>query len=138
MSEEVIYSPEQALARDVLIIAVNGGITHWARVHGYQVDCPPEQVSAEGVDVEDDRSLWRVTLPDLQDAITKIAENPGGCVESYQPDSEYGELVELLRSVRTQLSDGAALLDIAETAELDGAAADMIFQVATCGEVIYG
>ena len=64
MTDEFTYTAEQALARSVLLTAVNGGINHWARVHGFTVDCPPEQVRAEGVDTEDDRSLWHVDLDD--------------------------------------------------------------------------
>ncbi|HEV7195793.1 MAG TPA: hypothetical protein VGN19_07630, partial [Pedococcus sp.] len=62
MTDEFTYTTEQALARSVLLTAVNGGINHWARVHGFTVDCPPEQVRAEGVDTVDDRSLWHVDL----------------------------------------------------------------------------
>jgi hypothetical protein len=72
------YSPQQALARDVLTLAVNGGITRWARVHGYTVNCPPEQVRAEGIDIAD-RSLWTVDLGDIERAIAKLIATPDQC-----------------------------------------------------------
>ena len=44
------YTPEQAMARDLIDTAVNGSINHWARVHGYLIDCPPAAVRA---------AIWR-------------------------------------------------------------------------------
>ena len=70
------YSPQQAFARDVLTAAVNGGIQHWARVHGSQWDVPPGQVHAKGVDDRDGRSLWRVDLDDIQRALDTSPTTP--------------------------------------------------------------
>src|ERR1700748_3293926 len=68
-------TPEQAFARDVLIVAVNGGINRWAHVHGYSIDVPADQVRAEGIDVGD-RSIWTVTLAELQAAMKQLAGDP--------------------------------------------------------------
>ena len=87
-------------------------------------------------------SFERSAVKQKGSAMTSRVETSRRSMDIHWPTSGCGlslpSFAKLLRSIRTQLSDGAALLDIAETAELDGAAADMIFQVATCGEVIYG
>jgi len=83
------YSPQQAFARDVLTAAVNGGIRHWACMHGYQWDVPPGQVHAEGVDDRDGRSLWRVDLDDIQRALDTLTDDPDLCwpaIENRRPD----------------------------------------------------
>ena len=142
MTDEFTYTPEQALARSVLLTAVNGGINHWARVHGFTVDCPPEQVRAEGVDTVDDRSLWHVDLDDIQRSITKLIEQPEQCAA---PDS--GIDFEQLHAVSESLADARTrqLTDITDIQVVPARHADKIhliiadhvFQVAVADEVIY-
>lgn len=134
---DTTYSSRQALARFVLITAVNGGINRWARVNGYQADVAPGQVSAEGVDITDNRLIWRVTLDDLQQAIIKITENPESCAQCFAPDSDFGQLVTRLRVIGAQLASGIALGDIPEIGGLDPTGAGLIFQVAAFGAVIH-
>jgi len=131
------YTPAQTFARDVLTAAVDGGSAYWARTWSYRSDCPPEQVLAFGVDIEDDRSLWQVSLDDIQAALDKIADQPG----------EYGfgtlarrwrvRLPALLRSIRSQLAAGAYPHEIYDTSQIDAADADLLLQVATGEQVLY-
>jgi hypothetical protein len=65
MTDTYTDTPEQDVARDPLITAVNGGINRWARVHGCTVNAPAGQIRAEGIDLAD-RSLWQVSLANLQ------------------------------------------------------------------------
>lgn len=142
MTDESTYTPEQALARSVLLTAVNGGINHWARVHGFTVDCPPEQVRAEGVDTVDDRSLWHVDLYDIQRSMTKLIEAPEQCAA---PDS--GIDLDQLHAVGESLAEARTrqLTDITEIQVVPARHADKIhliiadhvFQVAVADEVIY-
>ncbi|PZS25441.1 MAG: hypothetical protein DLM61_19955 [Pseudonocardiales bacterium] len=142
MTDEFTYTPEQALARSILLTAVNGGINHWARVHGFTVDCPPEQVRAEGIDTVDGRSLWHVDLDDIQLSITKLIEQPEQCAA---PDS--GIDFEQLHAVGESLTDAITrrLNDLADIQIIPARHADKIhliiadhvFQVAVAGEVIY-
>jgi hypothetical protein len=142
MTEEFTYTPEQALARSILLTAVNGGINHWARVHGFTVDCPPEQVRAEGVDTVDDRSLWHVDLDDIQRSIAKLIEQPEQCAA---PDS--GIDLDHLHAVSESLADARTrqFTDITEIQIIPSRHADKIhliiadhvFQVAVADEVIY-
>jgi hypothetical protein len=78
------YTPEQTFARDLLIAAINGGINRWARVHGYSIDVPADQVRAEGVDTAD-RAIWTVTLADLQAAMNKLVADPHRYTSSDTP-----------------------------------------------------
>jgi hypothetical protein len=82
------YPAEHALARDLLIHAINGPeINHWASVHGYTVDCPPEQVRAQGVHTTD-RSAWVIDLDDISRAVTKLVEQPLACGHLLGGDTE--------------------------------------------------
>jgi hypothetical protein len=94
------YTPQQALARDLLITAVNGAINHWARVHGCTVEGPAEQIRAEGIDTHD-RAVWSVDIADISRAIAKLIATPYQCAA---PDSgiDFG----LLRTVGEVVSDG--------------------------------
>lgn len=139
------YTPEQAMARDLIDTAVNGSINHWARVHGYLIDCPPAAVRAEGIDIRD-RSVWSADLADITRAITKLIDAPQDCAD---PDS--GIDAGLLRTVSHALHD-ARTRQLSRVADLiaDPAAspdhdrgefermvADIVFQVAVADEVIY-
>lgn len=129
------YSPKQALARDVLTIAVNGGINHWARVHGYRTDCPPDQVRAEGIDTRAGRSLWQLDLDDLQPVIDILINHP----TAYAHDGS-GIDPAILRAAGRALS-GALAIDRGEvpltTAQLTPQIADLVVQIALAGQVIY-
>jgi hypothetical protein len=142
MTDEFTFTPERAFARSVLLTAVNGGINHWARVHGFTVDCPPEQVRAEGVDTEDDRSLWHVDLDDIQRSITKLIEHPEQCAA---PDAGIDH--DQLEAISEALADAQTrqLTDVAEiwisparhADKIHQIIADHVFQVAVADEVIY-
>ncbi len=142
MTDEFTYTTEQAFARSVLLTAVNGGINHWARVHGFTVDCQPEQVRAEGVDTVDDRSLWHVDLDDIQRSITKLIEAPEQCAA---PDSGIDQ--DQLQAVSESLADARTrqLTDLADIQiiparhadKIHQIIADHVFQVAVADEVIY-
>jgi hypothetical protein len=138
MTDEFTYTPEQALARDVLLAAVNGGINHWARVHGFTADCPPEQVRAEGVDTVDDRSMWYVDLADIQRSITKLIEQTAQCTA---PDSGIDQevLTDVGLALKAALIARRNNLPLAEDAriETDARVADIVFQVAIADEVLY-
>jgi hypothetical protein len=135
------YSPQQALARDVLTLAVNGGITRWARVRGYTVNGPPGQVRAEGIDLAD-RSLWTVDLRDIEHAITKLIEAPDQCAI---PDSgiDFDQLhgaSEALRTARDEALHRLAAIRSAPNRHSEPIyliIADIVFQVAVSDEVSY-
>ena len=78
MNDLTGYTAEQALNRDLLVHAVNGASLHWARVHGYTADCPPDHVRAEGINVHT-RAMWRVDLDDIERAVRKVIERPLAC-----------------------------------------------------------
>lgn len=136
------YTPEQAFARDLLITAVNGGINRWARVHGYLVDAPAEQVRAEGIDLMD-RSVWSITLADLTVAIDKLINDPAQYADpgSGIDTDLIGSVSQLLAAARTHgLTTLAAALGTSATdpaGPLGHAVADIVFQVALADEVIY-
>lgn len=136
------YTPEQAFARDLLITAVNGGINRWARVHGYLIDAPAEQVRAEGIDTMD-RSVWSITLADLTAAIDKLISDPAQCADPGSGiDTDLIESVsQLLAAARAnQLTTLAAALGTGATDQggpLSHVVADVVFQVAVADEVIY-
>ena len=76
------YTAAQALARDLLNLALNGDArVYWAHVHGVSLDCPPEQVRAEGIHLSD-RTVWSVDLDDVTRAVTTLIEHPGDCAEA--------------------------------------------------------
>jgi hypothetical protein len=133
------YTAEQALARDLIVTAVNGGINHWARVHGYTVDCPPEQVHAEGIDIAD-RSAWTVDLDAMTRAVTKLISHPNDC---FAPDSRYDTATRdavglLLTKLRQEYAAGRhTLLPDDNSNNVIRFAADAGFQVAVADEVIY-
>jgi hypothetical protein len=130
------YSPEQALARDLLTLAVNGGINHWARVHGYSVDCPPDQVRAEGIDIAD-RSLWTVELTDIEQAVTKVIEQPAAC-GALDSGVDQAILSHAATALHASLIAHRHQLPMTDDAQLDRRIADIVIQVAIAGEVIYG
>jgi len=139
------YIPQQALARDLLITAVNVGINHWARVHGCTVEGPAEQIRAEGIDTRD-RAVWSVDLADITRAIAKLIATPYQCAA---PDSgidfgllrTVGEvLYEGQRHWRTRVADfkpGPATPPDYDRDDFEQMVADVVFQVAVADEVIY-
>jgi hypothetical protein len=134
MTESSGYSPQQSFARDLLTLAVNGGITHWARVHGYRADVPPDEVLAEGVDLRDNRSLWVLDLADVQNAINAVIDTPDLCFDpSFDPTTR-DRVTTRLRASRDALLDGR---NDARNDRIDPEIADIVVQVAIAGEVIY-
>jgi hypothetical protein len=135
------YTPEQAFARDLLITAVNGGINRWARVHGYTVDAPAEQIRAEGIDTTD-RSVWSITLADLNSAIDKLISDPAQCADPGSGiDPELiGSVSEILADARERRIDSLTAIRIVPTRHADAIAqivADVVFQVAVADGVIH-
>lgn len=138
------YTAEQALSRDLLILALNGASLYWVRVHGYTVDCPPDQVRAEGVDTTD-RSVWIVDLDDMIRAVTKLIQRPLSC-----GDAEFVCDVGMLTCVGSTLAIARArnLASVANLPafeaggpgynrlEFEQLIADVVFQVAVHDEVI--
>lgn len=138
------YTTEQALARDLLIAAANSGSTHWARVHSLTVDCPPDQVRAEGIDTTD-RSVWHIDLNDISRAITRLIQRPLDC-----GDPEFIRDTGLLTTVSQTLAD-AQSRHLARVADLspgdvvtlgyardnfEDMVTDVVLQVAIADEVI--
>ena len=145
MTDDVTYTPEQALARDVLLAAVNGASNHWAHVHGYTVDCPPEQVRAEGINTTN-RSVWIVDLDDITRAITKLIERPLACGDpniildtgllfSISATLAMARTRQLTRVANLPAPD-AGLPDY-DRGNFERMLTDVVFQVAVADEVIY-
>jgi hypothetical protein len=135
------YTPEQAFARDLLITAVNGGINRWARVHGYLIDAPADQVRAEGIDTMD-RSVWSITLADLTAAIDKLITDPAQCADPGSGiDTELiGSVSEILADARERRIESLSAIRIIPARHTDPIGqivADVVFQVAVADEVIY-
>ena len=129
------------MARDLLITAVNGGINRWARVHGYTVDAPAEQIRAEGIDTTD-RSVWSITLADLNSAIDKLITDPAQCADPGSGiDPELiGSVSEILADARERRIDSLTAIRIVSTRHTDAIAqivADVVFQVSVADGVIY-
>lgn len=137
------YTAEQALARDLLIHAINDPeISHWAHVHGYTVDCPPEQVRAEGIHTTD-RTAWVIDLDDISRAVTKLLEQPQACSHLFEGDSE--PLIAVSHTLAA--ARASHLTRVAELPPGDGVApnydrdnfecmvTEIVFQVAVAGEV---
>lgn len=133
------YSPQQAFARDVLTAAVDGGIHHWARVHGYQQDVPPGQVHDEGVDDRDGRSLWRVDLDDIQRALDTLTDDPDLCWPAIETGdrTRRDELSTMLRAIRAELAANGYPLPLAYARRIGGRLGDIVVQIAVADEVIY-
>jgi hypothetical protein len=135
------YTPEQAFARDLLITALNGGINRWARVHGYLVDALAEHIRAEGIDSVD-RSVWSVTLADLNRAIDKLITAPEQCTDpgsGIDPEIIDG-VSEILTDARERRIESLTAIRITPARHTDAIAqivADVVFQVAVADEVIY-
>lgn len=134
MTNQASYTPQQSFARDLLTIAVNGAINHWARVHGYRADAPLAQVLAEGVDLRDDRSLWVVDLADIQHAIDAIIDTPDLCFDPAFDPAIRDRVITLLRGTREDLLGGH---QASHGDRVDPTLADIVVQVAVAGEVIY-
>lgn len=134
MTESSGYSPQQSFARDLLTLAVNGGITHWARVHGYRADVPPDQVLAEGVDLRDNRSLWVVDLAAVQNAIDAVIDTPGLCFDPAFDPATRERVTTLLRATRDGLRGGR---NDTHRDRVDQEIADIVVHAPSPGEVIY-
>jgi hypothetical protein len=137
----IAYTPEQAFARELLAAAVNGGINRWARVHGYLIDAPADQVRAEGLDTVD-RSVWSITLGDLNTAIDKLITNPEQYAEAGSgiDPGLIGGVSEILADARERRIDSLTAIRSVPTRRTGPIAqivADVVFQVAVADEVIY-
>lgn len=141
MTDEVTHTPEQALARSILLTALNGASLYWARVHGYTVDCAPEQVHAEGVHLRD-RSVWRIALADISHSMTKLIGDPLACAKpGWVSDSQMLPYVSATLAAARQ--QGLTRVADLATAEADYSPtqsreliADVVFQLAVTDGVI--
>jgi hypothetical protein len=141
MTGQTEYNREQAFARELLIVAINGGINRWARVHGYSADGPADTVRAEGIDTLD-RSVWSLTLADIITAIDKLITNPEQCVDPGSGiDPELiGSVSEILADARSRRIDSFTVIRTVpshHTEPIAQTVADVVFQVAVADEVIY-
>jgi hypothetical protein len=141
MTDEFTYTPEQALARSMLLTAVNGASLYWARVHGYTVDCAAEQIHAEGIHLRD-RSVWSVDLTDISRAVTKLIERPTDCADP-QSISDNRTLPYVRDALAAARQQGLTRVADLEPAEADYTPtqsreliADVVFQLAVTDEVI--
>jgi hypothetical protein len=141
MTDECTYTPEQALARSILLTAINGASLYWARVHDYTVDCAAEQIHAEGIHLRD-RSVWGVDLTDISRAVTKLIERPLDCAdpESISDSRTMPYVSGTLDAARQQgltrvadLAPAEADYSPTQSREL---IADVVFQLAVTDEVI--
>ena len=141
MTDEITYTAEQALARSILLTAVNGASLYWARVHCYTVDCAPEQVNAEGIHLRD-RSVWSIDLTDISRAITKLIERPTDCAdpEAISDNRALPCVSGTLAAARQQELTRVANLEPAEADYIPTQSreliADAVFQLAVTDEVI--
>ena len=129
MSPDSTEDRSAATARRVLSLAVAGASARWARVHGYQWDCPDDQVHAEGVDTLGDRALWRVELRDIRAAIESIVKHPSTAVIAE------GVADRELRAARRQLR--TALSGARYGEPVDARTSDLLLQIAALGQVKY-
>ena len=141
MTDEFTYTAEQALARSILLTAVNGASLYWARVHCYTVDCAPEQVHAEGIHLRH-RSVWSVDLTDISGAVTKLIERPHRLVHP-EAISDNRTLPYVSGTLAAARQQGLTRVADLEPAEADYTAtqsreliADVVFQLAVTDEVI--
>lgn len=142
MTSPTGYTAEQALARDLLNVALNGGASvYWAHVHGVHLDGSPEQVRAEGIHLSD-RSVWSVDLDDITGAVNELirypelAAEPGAVSDArtlpYVSSALYtGRQQDLRRVADLPVAD--ADYTPAQAHEL---IADVVFQLAATGAVI--
>ena len=140
MTDEFTYTAEQALARSILLTAVNGASLYWARVHGYTVDCPPEQVYAEGIHLRD-RSVWSVDLTDISRAVTKLIERLTDCAGP-EAISDHRTLPYVSGTLAAARQQGLTRVADLTPAEADYTPtqsreliADVVFQVVVTDEV---
>ena len=121
------------LCTDVLITAVEGGINYWAAVVSYEHDGMPRHRHATVVDTEEpENGEQTVHLKDIDRAMRSIAKQAF--------DRRPGD-PRLLPDHTTRNIAGAYLAKDAcpdGCADIDAEVADVIFQVALFGEVIYG
>jgi hypothetical protein len=144
MNDLAGYTAQQALNRDLLVNAVNGASLHWARVHGYTADCPPEQVRAEGIHLGT-RAVWSVDLDDIDRAVTALIDQP---LTYAHPDRiSDPQLLTLVSSALAVARERGVTTVAAIPGVTDGVTdydpnafeqmvVDVVFQIATLGEVI--
>ncbi len=148
MTDLTGYSSEQALNRDLLVNAVNGASLHWARVHGYTADCPPDEVLAEGIHLGT-RAVWSIDLDDIDRAVTVLIEAPLTYARPGRTsDPQLLTLVSSALAVAREhgVTTVAAILGVADDltvsalgtdpAAFEQLVVDVVFQIATLGEVI--
>lgn len=134
------YTAEQALSRDLLIYALNGGASgNWIHVHGVSVDCPPEQIRTEGIHIAD-RSVWSVGLADITRAVTKLIKHPSQCADPHST-VDMDQLLSVSGTLHAARHDHVReLAAIRFTPDrhsepLHLIIADLVMQVAVTGEV---
>lgn len=109
--------------RDLLIIAVEGGVNYWANIVEYRHSGPQPYAVLLDVAEDGEPRQHRLDLVDIHQAILAIVR---GDEIKHFPAS-------LRRRLAFQLLDGEP-----DAGEFDASDADCIAQVATLGEVVYG
>lgn len=124
------------MLRNWLTTAVEGGIGYWSVTVAYKWDTDdPDMVGAYVVEQDADKpaSSVKVGLVELRQAMNRIANDPTGCA--------IGRDHPLRKKIWNLLFDieaGETWLDLDVSSEFDATDADMVFQVAALGQVIYG
>ena len=139
MSHADRYTAHQSFARDVLTVALAGGIAHWARIGDVRRDPDGALLAASGVDLDDSRSAWSIDLTDVEDAVGRVINHPEDC---FAPDATVnplftGSIPVLLRAIRDQLDTTGYPLPRFYAERVDAVMGDIVVQVAVAGEVIY-
>ncbi|WP_375502658.1 hypothetical protein [uncultured Jatrophihabitans sp.] len=141
MTEPTGYSPDQALARDLLVTSLSGASLCWARVHGYIAEGLPEEIRAEGIHIQD-RSVWTINLADITDAVTELIEHPD-LVAAPGAISDGRTLPYVAASLAAARQQELRRVVDLDTADADYSAtesheliADVVFQLAATGEVV--
>ncbi len=129
MTASHVTGAHGALTRRLLSLAIGGGSSHWARVHGYQRNRPADQVHGEGVDVCGERRLWRIDINDGTIAVRAIISVPRDMDRPRRPTARRQQA----RPPRL----AAATCDGGATEQIDAAPADIALQVAVADQLIY-
>lgn len=109
--------------RDLLIIAVEGGVNYWANIAEYRHSDPDPHAVLVEVAEDGEPRQHRLDLTDIHQAIFAVVR---GDEFGYFPAS-------LRRRLAFQLLNGEP-----DAGEFDASDADCIAQVAVLGEIVYG
>lgn len=134
--EAVPFTQEQQMLRDWLTTAVEGGIGYWSVCMAYVWNTwVADEVHASVVeqDASTGATPIRVGLVELRQAMNRIVNDPTGCAIGRD-----NPLRKLLFNILFDIEAGDNWLDLDSASDFDAVHADMVFQVAALGQVIYG